>query len=166
MEGAASQAGDADSSRAPGLTLLCRGPWMSTVVLYCWCQWQCISSFVSYIVRHWLNNPCVICVIQRRWYRKKANFAKYALRAWKARTTQTGNICFLRFPILHLVFCNHFAMLLWLIYSRIVIVVLAPLVNMRTELVLVMVLCCVLSIVCDEYNFPTRRRQSGNSQFT
>ena len=26
--------------------LVCRGPWMSTVVLYCWCQWQCISSFV------------------------------------------------------------------------------------------------------------------------
>ena len=38
MAGAASQAGDADSSRAPGLTSGCRGPWMSTVVLYCWCH--------------------------------------------------------------------------------------------------------------------------------
>ena len=33
MAGAASQAGDADSSRAPGLT-----SGMSTVVLYCWCH--------------------------------------------------------------------------------------------------------------------------------
>ena len=42
MAGADSQAGDADSSRAPGLTsvmyLVCRGPCMSTVVLYCWCH--------------------------------------------------------------------------------------------------------------------------------
>ena len=36
MAGAASQAGDADSSRAPGLTSGLQGPWMSTVVLYCW----------------------------------------------------------------------------------------------------------------------------------
>ena len=38
MAGAASQAGDADSSRAPGLTSDCRGPWMSTVALYRWCH--------------------------------------------------------------------------------------------------------------------------------
>ena len=38
MAGAASQAGDADSSRAPGLTSGCRGPWMSTVVLFCLCH--------------------------------------------------------------------------------------------------------------------------------
>ena len=35
MAGAASQTGDADSSRAPGRT---SGSWMSTVVLYCWCH--------------------------------------------------------------------------------------------------------------------------------
>ena len=38
MAGAASQAGDADSSWAPGLTSDLQGPWMSTVVLYCWCH--------------------------------------------------------------------------------------------------------------------------------
>ena len=38
MAGAASQAGDADSSRAPDLTSGLQGPWMSTVVLYCWCH--------------------------------------------------------------------------------------------------------------------------------
>ena len=38
MAGAASQAKDADSSRAPGLTSGLRGPWMSNVVLYCWCH--------------------------------------------------------------------------------------------------------------------------------
>ena len=37
MAGAASQAGDADSSRAPGLTSCLRW-WVSTVVLYCWCH--------------------------------------------------------------------------------------------------------------------------------
>ena len=37
MAGTASQAGDADSSRASGTTS-CRGPWMSTVVLYCCCH--------------------------------------------------------------------------------------------------------------------------------
>ena len=35
MAGAASQAGDADSTRAPGLTSGLQG---STVVLYCWCH--------------------------------------------------------------------------------------------------------------------------------
>ena len=45
MAGAASQAGDADSSRAPGLTSgmqgsmnVHRGALLSTVVLYCWCH--------------------------------------------------------------------------------------------------------------------------------
>ena len=35
MAGAASQAGDADSSRAPELP---SGLWMSTVIVYCWCH--------------------------------------------------------------------------------------------------------------------------------
>ena len=37
MAGAASQAGDADSPGHLVSLLVCRGPWMSTVVLYCWC---------------------------------------------------------------------------------------------------------------------------------
>ena len=35
MAGAASQTGDADSSRHLVSPLVCRGPWMSTVLLYC-----------------------------------------------------------------------------------------------------------------------------------
>ena len=50
MAGAASQAGDADSSLAPGLTSGLQG----SVNLHCGAlllvsQWQCISSFVFYI---------------------------------------------------------------------------------------------------------------------
>ena len=50
MAGAASQAGDADSSRAPGLTSGLQG----SVNVHCGAlllvpQWQCISSFVFYI---------------------------------------------------------------------------------------------------------------------
>ena len=50
MADAASQAGDADSSRAPGLTSVLQG---SVIVhrgaLLLVPQWQCISSFVFYI---------------------------------------------------------------------------------------------------------------------
>ena len=38
MAGAASQAGDADLPRHWVSPLVCRGPLMSTVVLYCWCN--------------------------------------------------------------------------------------------------------------------------------
>ena len=38
MAGAASQAGDADSSRAPGLTSGLQGSVNATMVLYCWCH--------------------------------------------------------------------------------------------------------------------------------
>ena len=51
MAGAASQAGDADSSRAPGLTSGLQGSvnvHRGTLLLVP--QWQCISSFVFYIV--------------------------------------------------------------------------------------------------------------------
>ena len=45
MAGAASQAGDADSSRAPGFAGVREcPPWCSFLVP----QWQCISSFVFY----------------------------------------------------------------------------------------------------------------------
>ena len=50
MAGAASQAGDADSSRAPGLTSGLQGSvnvHRGTLLLVP--QWQCISSFVFYI---------------------------------------------------------------------------------------------------------------------
>ena len=51
MAGVASQAGDADFSRAPGLTSGLQGLWMSTArdALLLVPQWQCISSFVFYI---------------------------------------------------------------------------------------------------------------------
>ena len=50
MAGAASQAGDADSSRAPGLTSGLQGSanvHLGALLLVP--QWQCISSFVFYI---------------------------------------------------------------------------------------------------------------------
>ena len=51
MAGAASQAGDADSSRAPGLTSGLQGSMnVHRGALLLVPQWQCISSFVFYIV--------------------------------------------------------------------------------------------------------------------
>ena len=50
MSGAASQAGDADSSRAPGLTSGLQGSMnVYRAALLLVPQWQCISSFVFYI---------------------------------------------------------------------------------------------------------------------
>ena len=50
MAGAASQAGDADSSRAPGLTSgLQESVNVHRGALLLVRQWQCISSFVFYI---------------------------------------------------------------------------------------------------------------------
>ena len=59
MAGAASQAGDADSSRAPGLTSGLQGSvnvHRGTLLLVP--QWQCISSFVFYILAHQQHSPC------------------------------------------------------------------------------------------------------------
>ena len=51
MVGAASQAGDADSSRAPGLTSGLQGSVnVHRGALLLVPQWQCISSFVFYIL--------------------------------------------------------------------------------------------------------------------
>ena len=51
MAGAASQAGDADSSRAPGLASGLQGSVnVHRGALLLVPQWQCISSFVFYIV--------------------------------------------------------------------------------------------------------------------
>ena len=47
MAGAASQAGDADPSRTPGLTSGLQGSVNSTVVLYCWCHSD-IASVLLY----------------------------------------------------------------------------------------------------------------------
>ena len=53
MAGAASHAGDADSSRAPGLTSGLQGSVnVHRGALLFVPQWQCISSFVFYIVTH------------------------------------------------------------------------------------------------------------------
>ena len=50
MAGAASQAGDADSSRAPGLASGFQGSVNVYRGALLWVpQWQCISSFVFYI---------------------------------------------------------------------------------------------------------------------
>ena len=50
MAGAASQAGDADSSRAPGLTSGFQGSMnVHRGALLLVPQWQCISSFVFYM---------------------------------------------------------------------------------------------------------------------
>ena len=48
MAGAASQAGDADSSRASGLISGLQGPWMSIVVLYCWCHSDSLSVLLNF----------------------------------------------------------------------------------------------------------------------
>ena len=54
MAGAASQAGDADSSRAPGLTSGFQGSMnVHRGALLLVPQWQCISSFVFYIWNLW-----------------------------------------------------------------------------------------------------------------
>ena len=59
MTGAASQAGDADSSRAPGLTSGLQGSMnVHRGALLLVPQWQCISSFVFYmclIILHYLT---------------------------------------------------------------------------------------------------------------
>ena len=55
MAGAASQAGDADSSRAPGLASGLQGSMnVHRGALLLVPQWQCISSFVFYITVSWL----------------------------------------------------------------------------------------------------------------
>ena len=52
MAGAASQAGDADSFRAPGLTFGLQGSVnVHRGALLLVPQWQCISSFVFYTLR-------------------------------------------------------------------------------------------------------------------
>ena len=59
MAGGASQARDADSSRAPGLPVVCRGPWMSTVVLYCWCHSDSASVLLYFtFLSHLFPLPC------------------------------------------------------------------------------------------------------------
>ena len=57
MAGAASQAGDADSSRAPGLTSGVQGSAnVHRGALLLVPQWQCISSFVFQILLWWMQH--------------------------------------------------------------------------------------------------------------
>ena len=59
MAGATSQAGDADSSRAPGLaSVLQESVNVHRGALLCVPQWQCISSFLFYILSHLFPLPC------------------------------------------------------------------------------------------------------------
>ena len=59
MAGSASQAGDVDSSRAPGLTSGLQGPWMSTVVLYFWCHCDSASVLLYFtFLSHFFPLPC------------------------------------------------------------------------------------------------------------
>ena len=61
MAGAASQAGDADSSRAPGLTSGLQGSVnVHRRALLLVPQWQCISSFVFYISTNFASNVYVV----------------------------------------------------------------------------------------------------------
>ena len=65
MAGAASHAGDADSSRAPGLTSGLQGSVnVHRGALLLVPQWQCISSFVFYIVL--LSLKIVLCHLYNR----------------------------------------------------------------------------------------------------
>ena len=52
MAGAASHVGDADYSRAPGLASGLQGPWMSAVVLYCWCHSDGASVLLYFTIRN------------------------------------------------------------------------------------------------------------------
>ena len=59
MAGAASQAGDADSSRYLVSPLVCRGRWMSTVVFYCWCHSDSASGLLYFtFLSHLFPLPC------------------------------------------------------------------------------------------------------------
>ena len=60
MAGMASQAGDVDSSRVS--PLVCRGPWMSTVVLYCLYHSDSASVHLYFtFLSHWFPLPCGAC---------------------------------------------------------------------------------------------------------
>ena len=64
MAGAASQAGDADSSRAPGLTSGLQGSVnVHRGALLLVPQWQCISSFVFYMYLLLLSHNMVDIVL-------------------------------------------------------------------------------------------------------
>ena len=66
MAGAASQAGDADSSRAPGLTSGLQGSVnVHRGALLLVPQWQCISSFVFYIDN--VYNALTLYVVFNLW---------------------------------------------------------------------------------------------------
>ena len=59
MAGAASQVGDAYSSRHLVSPLVCRGPWMSTVVLYCWYHRDSASVLLYFTLLQIRNDSAV-----------------------------------------------------------------------------------------------------------
>ena len=61
MAGAASQAGDADSSGHLVSYLVCRGPWMSTVVLYYWCHSDS-ASVLLYFTFLWVFTSSLLAL--------------------------------------------------------------------------------------------------------
>ena len=76
MAGVASQAGDADSCRTPGLTSGLQGPWMSTVVFYCWCHSDSASVLLYFtFFSKWHNHGNPVDVLKSlicKWKRKRS----------------------------------------------------------------------------------------------
>ena len=62
MAGAASQARGADSSLHLVSHLVCRGPWMPTVVLYCWCHSDS-ASVLLYFTFNYKFSPICSCLV-------------------------------------------------------------------------------------------------------
>ena len=82
MAGAASQAGDADSSRAPGLTSGLQGSVnVHRGALLLVPQWQCISSFVFYIK---VSNIATSFVVKRCKYKYWIAFCRCSRAIWIA----------------------------------------------------------------------------------
>ena len=77
MAGVASQAGDADSSWAPGLTSVLQGPWMSTVVLYCWCHSDSASVLLFFLhIRISGTEPSLVILSQTKQFKRLKSDAK------------------------------------------------------------------------------------------
>ena len=47
--------------------LVCRGPWMSTLVLYCWCHSDSASVLLYFTLKHWLHDVFIIWVCKCIW---------------------------------------------------------------------------------------------------
>ena len=79
MAGAASQVGDADSPEHMVSPLVCRGPWMSTVLLYCWCHSDSSSvllyfTLVNIKYMYWPGRWCILTSYFARYNKRIDNF--------------------------------------------------------------------------------------------